>query len=157
MSAVVRRHIAASPDRVWAAVSDFAAHAALVPFTTMLAEPGEEGAPREGWRFITYSRLGPLLLEDRMRLIRWEPPTDDGVAYFHAQKVGPVLGGWASVQVHGDRAGGLTTVIWDEHIRLLRTLPGPLDPLVGLVADASSKILFGWVLDRILTDPAHRP
>lgn len=152
MSAIICRRVAAHPDRVWAAVSDFAAHAALVPFTTILAEPGEEGAPRAGWRFITYSRLGPLLLADRMRLTRWEPPTDDGVARFHAQKVGPVLGGWAAAQVQGDRASGLTAVTWEEHIRLRRPLPRPLDRLVGRIADVSAKVLFGWVLDRILAD-----
>lgn len=145
---MIRRRVAADPDHVWAAVTDFAAHGAFVPFTEILREPARPHCPHLGWRFIVRTRLGPLVLDDPMRLTRWKPPDEHGVGAFHAHKVGPVLAGWAAVEIRAEEGG--TTVIWAEHIRLRVPLPRWVDLVLGRVLDRASGWLFGRVVDGLL-------
>lgn len=148
MPAVIRRRVAADPDSVWAAVTDFAAHGRFVPFTEILCEPAAPRSPHQGWRFIGRTRLGPLVVDDPMRLTRWKPPDEHGIGAFHAHKVGPVLTGWAAVEVRAVPGGA--TVTWSEHIRLRVALPRWLDLILGRVVDRASGWLFARVVDGLL-------
>ena len=63
--------IAASPEAVFAAVSDWEAQSRWVALTTVTAEPG---GGRVGQRLTAVTRLAGIGFSDPMEVTRWEPP-----------------------------------------------------------------------------------
>ena len=128
---VVRRAIAAPPERVWATVSDFAAYGQWIPLTTMRVDP----APvRVGWGFVGRTGLRRFGFDDSMLLTRWEPPGPEGMARFTVRKTGRLLAGWADIVLAPAAAG--TELVWTEEIivrpeRIGRLMAPLADPVVG--------------------------
>ncbi len=137
MAFVVEREVAAPADRVFAAVADVSAHGGAIPWTRIETSPGEPGV---GWRFTARSgpRMAPLV--DEMVLTRWEP----GRRYA-LSKLGPLLRGWADIEVHPTERG--SRVVWSEEIRptALGAIPG-----VGRVADLLGAAMVRRALDVLL-------
>ncbi len=137
MAFVVEREVAASPDRVFAAVADVAAHAGPIPWTRIETSPGEPGV---GWRFT--ARSGPVRLSvvDEMVLTRWEPGERYAIT-----KLGPVLRGWADISVHPSGSG--SRVVWAEEIRPVGVgrVPG-----VGRLSDVLGTAMVRRALDVLL-------
>lgn len=129
-------------DRVFAAVGDLTAYGDYLPMTRIEADRGPVGP---GWSFTGRTGAGPVVLVDRMQVVRWDPPHGFGV-----RKLGPVLAGWA--EVHLTPEGEETRVVWQEHITLRPTRIGRhLAP----VSDRVNSWLFGRALeamaDRVAT------
>jgi hypothetical protein len=117
--------IDAPPDRVWAQLSDFSAHAAWNPFITKL-----DGTARVGERLaITLQRPGGkamsfkpvVLVADRGSELRWLgrfvfPGLVDGEHFF---RIEPIDGGRRSRFTHGERFTGLLVPV------LRRSVEGP--------------------------------
>ncbi|MGC0143363.1 hypothetical protein [Pseudactinotalea sp. Z1732] len=172
MSVTIDRHTRLTPEEAWAALTDFAGHGAVMPFTYVLCEPGAPNSPRAGWRFIARTRLGPYLLEDPMRITHWEPPRAGRGGEFHVRKVGRVLAGYSVVQVRptatgaatatttatatgtttgtGTGTGTGTTITWRQHLRLRVPLPPP----GPRISDAITRWLYGRAIDTLLA--AHQ-
>lgn len=137
MAFVVEREVAAPAEVVFAAVADFAAHAGPIPWTRIETSPGE---PSVGWRFTALSGPTALPLVDEMVLTRWEPGRR-----FALTKLGPLLRGWADIEVRPSGSGSV--VAWAEEIRpaALGTVPG-----VGRVADLLGTAMVRRALDGLL-------
>lgn len=112
-----------SPDEVWARLWDLDRHTASVPFTrvTSSAELAARG------QFIATTRLGPLVLDDRMVVEQWDPPRRAVI-----RKTGPVLTGTITAQLEADPGG--TRVTWEQCYGA-KSVPdrvaAPLRPLVA--------------------------
>ncbi|MFB9375567.1 SRPBCC family protein [Kineococcus gynurae] len=140
--------MAASPEAVFAALTDWPAQARWIPFTRIRRRPGPRGAVGE--EFSTVSALGPFALRDPMRVTRLDPPLDGRPGRVDLAKTGTVLGGTATIEVAAE--GGGSRVVWTEDL-LVRPAPlaraarlgGPLPGLLGRVA-------FGGVLLRARRD-----
>ena len=137
MAFVVEREVAAPPERVFAAVADVSAHGGAIPWTRIETSPGERGV---GWRFTARSGPARLPLVDEMVLTRWEP----GRRYA-LTKLGPLLRGWADIEVHPSGAG--SRVVWSEEIRPVGvgSVPG-----VGRVSDLLGTAMVRRALDVLL-------
>lgn len=133
------RNAPLTPAQVFSVVGDLQGYGRWIPLTRIDADPGPVDA---GWGFVARSGLGPLTLPDRMRVTRWEP--DRG---FSLTKLGPVLDGWAEVDLHAE--GEHTRVVWREDITVRpRTLGRPL----GRVTDPFNTWMFGRALDAMLAE-----
>src|SRR5690625_5136892 len=135
MVVTIERRTPLSPQQAWAAITDFSAHAASVPFTRMLTDP-QASEPGPGWRFIARTKVGPFTLDDPMRITRWSPPGTNGLGLFRADKLGPVLAGWTVARVSpsgDDGASGGCIVASTQQVRPRIWLPPPAD-LVGELA-----------------------
>ena len=139
VSARVVRTVGLSLDETWARLTDFRRHTDHVPLTDVRPDPGP---PSVGWRFVARTSLGPVHIDDVMRLTRWEPPRD-GRAAFALSKEGRALKGWAVVELV--RRGSGCRVEWTEEIR---PPVGSIAP-VAYVADRLTAWLFGRVVERL--------
>lgn len=144
MVITIERHTSLTPQAAWAAVTDFAGHGRLMPLTRVLREPAAPDNPGPGWRFIARTSLGPVTLDDPMRLTRWDPPGPAGIGLFRADKVGPVLAGWTVTLVHPAPGGSI--VCWTQQLRPHFWLPRPAELLVDRIA----LWLYGNALDHLL-------
>lgn len=145
MAVTLVRIVGAPPEPVWRAVTDFPAHADAVPLTTIRTDPGE---PRVGWRFVARTALGPLHVDDPMRLTAWSAPDAHGRAGFTIVKEGRLLDGWASVTVEPGPTPGSTRLTWREEIGFA---PAPV--LTGLrplrrATDLATARLFDRAIDH---------
>jgi len=148
MVVTIERRTPLSPQQAWAAITDFSAHAASVPFTRMLTDP-QASEPGPGWRFIARTKVGPFTLDDPMRITRWSPPGTNGLGLFRADKLGPVLAGWTVARARpsgDDGASGGCIVTWTQQVRPRIWLPPP----GALVADLASQWLYGHAIDVLL-------
>lgn len=139
----VTRTVEASPEAVFAVVGDLRRYGDWIPLTRIRSD---DGPITTGWEHVGESGLGPLRLPDRMRVTRWEP----GRGY-SVRKLGPVLDGWAEVDLDPEGAG--TRVVWREDITLR---PRPLGRLAGVVTDPVSRWMFGRALDLMLAEVRRR-
>ncbi len=116
--------IAAPPEQVWRAVTDWAAQSGWVAFTTVTVEPGGH---RVGERLTAVTKLGGVGFADPMEVIRWEPPRRADVRH-----LGRVVRGTGSFRV--EPAPGGAWFRWIEDLEL------PLGPVgrvgFGFVAPA---------------------
>lgn len=132
-----------TPPQVFEVLGDLGAYGRWIPLTRIDADPGPVGT---GWGFVARSGIGPLTLPDRMRVTRWEPD-----AGYSIRKLGPILDGWAEVDLHPE--GGHTRVVWREDITVRpRVLGRPL----GRVTDPANAWMFGRAVDRMLAEACRR-
>jgi hypothetical protein len=106
---------------------DWAGHGEWVPLTRV--DVADED------NFVAYSGLGPLVLEDRMRVR--SRSFDGTVGEVVVDKLGPVLTGQAICRVHRDGAG--TVITWHETVTV-PYLPRVLAPVVGAAAAAGFSV-----------------
>ncbi|MFI6939721.1 SRPBCC family protein [Streptomyces sp. NPDC050418] len=128
-------------SEAWRRVTDWEAHAALIPFTrtTILTD----GPNRAGTRFVARTGLGRLGFDDPMEISVWQPPSP--AARCRLTKTGTALTGWAEIEVRPAVRGTGSYVIWREDLRVTR-LPRFLD---GATARAGH-VVFGYALRRML-------
>jgi carbon monoxide dehydrogenase subunit G len=144
MAFTLARRTPLSPQDAWAAVTDFGAHTAHVPLTTVTTDPGE---PHVGWGFVAVTRAGPVGFDDPMFLTAWEPPRR-----FRMVKTGRLLAGWADVTVEPDGSGSLVT--WTEEICVRA---GGLSGLTRRAGDRAAPRVFGPVVEGLLRDAEAAP
>ncbi|MFF3326851.1 SRPBCC family protein [Streptomyces sp. NPDC002889] len=129
-------------DVCWRRVTDWPAHAAQVPLTSItVTTPAPLGV---GTAFVARSAIGRRGFDDPMEVVRWEPPAPGRAGVCRLEKRGRVILGWAEIEVLS--AGRGSVVVWTEELRI-RPLPRLLDPLVARVGRA----VFGRALDGLLT------
>ncbi|MGO0577172.1 SRPBCC family protein [Ornithinimicrobium panacihumi] len=117
-------HVGPPPPQAWALLWDLDRHTRHVPLTTVGPGAGapagsSPGAPLgPGAEFTATTRLGPVRIDDRMVVTRWEPPHLAVI-----EKVGRPLGGQieAALEPHG--AG--TLLRWHQSVSVGR-IPAPL-------------------------------
>ncbi|HET8599884.1 MAG TPA: SRPBCC family protein [Segeticoccus sp.] len=141
----LRRVVPAPVPVVWQVVTDFGGYGRFIPLTTVRTDPGPPG---QGWCFTGLTGLGQLRLPDTMRLTRWRPPVHAAApAAFTVVKTGPLLAGWADVQVSPHPQGSL--VRWQEEI-----VPRPvaLGRLTAPLLDRGNAALFRHALARMAAE-----
>lgn len=97
-------------DVVWSRLWDLDRHSRVVPFTTVLTR---RPSLRIGARFIARTTLGPVTIDDRMVVRRWEPPHQATI-----EKVGPFFFGAIDATITCDGDGCLLR--WKQHYRVNR-------------------------------------
>jgi hypothetical protein len=129
-------------EEAWRRVTDWDRHAAAVPFTTLAAE-GRVVAAR--------TRVGPFGFDDVMDVVEWHPPQDGGPAWCRLEKRGPVVTGWAEIEVRP--LPGRAVVQWREDLRIA-ALPRLLDRPTA----RAGRLVFRRTLRTLLApDPGSRP
>lgn len=100
--------IAAPPEAVFDAVSDWQGQSAWVAFTTVTVEPGGH---RVGERLTAVTKLAGIGFTDPMEVTRWEPPHRVDVRH-----LGRVLRGAGTFTV--EPAPGGARFVWAEDLDL---------------------------------------
>ncbi|MER5461728.1 SRPBCC family protein [Streptomyces sp. NPDC002668] len=141
--AVIRitRAVPRPAEKVWPRVTDWPAHAAQVPLTSItVVTPSPPGV---GTVFVARTGLGRVGFDDPMEVVRWEPPVEGGTGRLRLEKRGRVIRGWAEIEVRPEGSGSV--VVWVEEL-WIRLLPRLFDPLVRRVG----RLVFGRALDGLL-------
>ncbi|QGV81938.1 SRPBCC family protein [Streptomyces ficellus] len=157
----------------WRRLTDWHAHAALVPLTRATAVTA--GPVRTGSRFTMRTGIGPVGFDDPMEVVHCVPPGaggagDDGpeaggpdagrpgaggleagrpeagTGVCRLEKRGRVITGWAEIEVR-PTAPGAVRVTWTEEVRV-RGLPRMCDAVVA----RAGRLLFGRALSGLLAD-----
>ena len=125
-------------DTVWSELIDWGGHGRWIPMTRVEVDPQDPN------RFIAWSGLGRLALEDRMHAT--EISFDGQRGTCHVDKLGPVLVGFAALTVTavGTDATPRTRVQWHEDV-MVPYVPRFLTP----VAARASGLLFSVALKRL--------
>ncbi|MFE3323755.1 SRPBCC family protein [Streptomyces sp. NPDC059176] len=125
----------------WRRLTDWPAHAARVPLTTIsVLTPGPT---RCGTRFVARTGVGRMAVDDLMEVVRWEPPVAGGPGLCRIEKRGRTVLGWAEITVREVSDG--TRVTWAEELRV-RWLPPAAD---GMLVRSGRRV-FGRVVDGLL-------
>lgn len=146
------RAVTLPADEAWLRVTDWRAHAAQVPLTTVTSvtpSPTRVGTvfvARSGLGRSGHGRsgLGRFGFDDPMEVVHWQPPEDGAPGLCRLEKRGRVIKGWAEIEVLPQGPGAV--VVWVEELRI-RLVPRLFDPLVVRVA----RLVFGRALDGLLT------
>ncbi|HNV10329.1 MAG TPA: hypothetical protein PKN27_03225 [Propionibacteriaceae bacterium] len=134
--------------RCFATLTDWDAHSAAIPLTTLR----HEGSPRVGQRFVARTGVRRVGFDDVMVVVALRPPAGDepgdesGVT--EVRKEGRVIGGDVAWTVTPLAIGSL--VEWRQHLTV-GWLPDVLDPVVGFVGRAA----YSSGLRRILASGIH--
>lgn len=165
----IARAVTLPADEAWLRVTDWRAHAAQVPLTTVssvtpsptrvgtvfVARSGLSGSGRGDsglgrFRFGRFRfgrfRLADFGFDDPMEVVHWQPPDDGAPGLCRLEKRGRVITGWAEIEVLPEGPGAVVVWVEELHIRLV---PRLFDPLVVRVA----RLVFGRALDGLLTRP----
>lgn len=122
-------------EAAWRELTDWGGHAEWIPMTKVDVDPDDPN------RFIAWSGIGRrLALEDRMHAT--ELQFDGTTGTCHVEKLGPVLVGFATLEVRGDDVS--TRVLWHEDVHV-PYLPGFLTGVVG----KASAGMFAHALKRL--------
>lgn len=140
----VRHSFAASPREVWDALVDWRGHEAWVPATRMEVDPGDPTAV--GAAFTAFTGFRPLVLEDRMRVVRCAWNDDASRGECEVEKLGPVLTGRAGFTLGPEGEGA--TVDWFEDLTVPR-VPRFAAPAAGWIGATGFRRAMRK-LDRIL-------
>jgi len=108
----IKLHLPHRIDSVWAELTDWEANSNWIPQTRVTVTNQTLGA---GTEFVGVSKVGPIVLEDRMRVCNWSPPVE-GKAAARVSKLGPVLFGDAGFELTADGEG--TSLVWFENVNL---------------------------------------
>jgi hypothetical protein len=131
----VRTSFDASPKSVWDELVDWKGHEAWIPATRVDVAPGDPTAT--GAEFTAYSGYRPLVLEDRMRVVRCTWDDDRAVGDCEVEKIGPVLRGRAGFTVEPEGAGSV--VVWIEDVVVPKT-PSFIAPVVARIGALGFRI-----------------
>lgn len=134
----------ASARAVWDAMVDWEAHGEWIPATRVVVDgddPTAVGATFTGW-----TGVGPLMLEDRMRVAICDWDDDAQVGRCEVDKLGPVLTGRAGFTVSPTATG--SQVVWFEDVSV-RRLPGPLGPIVARLSALGFRAGMGRLARRL--------
>jgi hypothetical protein len=149
----IARAVTLPADEAWRRVTDWRAHAAQVPLTTVSSVT--PSPTRVGTVFVARTGLGHTGLrfgldrfgfDDPMEVVHWQPPDGGAAGLCRLEKRGLVIMGWAEIEVLPQGPGAV--VVWVEELRI-RLIPRLFDPLVVRVA----RLVFGRALDGLLTRP----
>jgi len=127
----VEHRFAVVPEAVWQAMVDWDRHADWIPATRVRVDPGDPQAV--GATFTAWTGVGPLSLEDRMRVTALDWDTDARRGRCEVAKLGPVLRGRAGFGVQTDGAGA--RLVWFEDVTV-PLVPGLLSPIVTRLSAA---------------------
>lgn len=133
------RVVRLAPDEAWRRLVDWPGHGRWVPFTRV------DVAPDDPNRFVAWTGVGPLKLEDRMHAL--EQRFDDGNGFCRVAKLGPILVGEAVLTVAPGIEAGTTLVQWHEDVSVPR-LPGFLAGVVGWVSGRMFELSLGRMAQR---------
>ncbi|MGV9314282.1 SRPBCC family protein [Streptomyces sp. NPDC003691] len=134
----LERSVALAPEEAWGRVTDWRAHAALMPWTGLVSVT--RVPPGRGTVFVVRTGVGRIGFDDPMEITEWSPPGRSGTGRCRMEKRGRVVRGWAVVEVRAEGAGSV--VVWTEELRVYG-VPGWLSTRVG-------RALFGRALDALL-------
>jgi len=113
-------------EQVWQKLTDWGGHGEWIPLTRIDLDPQDHN------RFVAWSGFGrKLALEDRMHATDLQFDGQRGTC--HVDKLGPVLVGFATVEVAAE--GSNTRVLWHEDVTV-PYLPKFLSGVVGKTAAA---------------------
>lgn len=134
----------AAPQVLWSRLVDWGGHGDWIPATRMEVGPGD---PTDvGADFTAFTGVGPLVLEDRMRVARCVWSVENHTGECEIEKLGPKLWGTASFSVAPAQQG--SRVVWREDVAMAR-LPRPLAPVAALLGATGFRIAM-WRLARQL-------
>lgn len=125
----VRTRFAAPPRRVWDELVDWRRHEAWIPATRV--EVRADDPTDVGAEFTAFTGVGPLALEDRMRVARCEWSETDERGECEVDKLGPVLHGRAGFTVRREGAGSVVVWVEDVSVRRVPAFAAPLAARVG--------------------------
>ncbi|MFD8595718.1 SRPBCC family protein [Kitasatospora sp. NPDC059646] len=126
--------VALSPEETWRRVTDWPRHGDAVPLTTVTGDCRT---------VVARTGVGRLGFADVMDVARWEPPQDGGPGRFRLVKRGPVVTGWAEIELRPYRGG--TAVRWREDLRI-----GVLPALFERPTAWCGRVVFRRALRRLL-------
>ncbi|RAJ46865.1 hypothetical protein K353_00066 [Kitasatospora sp. SolWspMP-SS2h] len=121
-------------DETWRRVTDWPRHGAGVPFTAVHGD---------GRTVVARTGAGRFGFDDVMDVVRWEPPRADRPGVCRLVKRGPLVTGWAEIEVRPHRGGAV--VRWREDLRV-----GPLPALFDRPTAWCGRILFRRTLRTLL-------
>lgn len=124
------------PAEAWTRLVDWRGHGDWIPMTRVDVDPDDPN------RFVAWSGLKPLVLEDRMYADHLE--FDGTVGRAHVHKLGPVLVGDADLLVSPGLTDRQAVVVWREAVRV-PYLPALLAPIAAWLG----KTLFAQSLRRM--------
>jgi uncharacterized protein YndB with AHSA1/START domain len=131
--------VAAPPQVVWEALTDWEGQSGWMVATTVTADPDGH---RVGERLTAVTRVAGVGFSDPMEVVRWDPPRRVDVAH-----LGRVVRGTGTFAV--EPAPGGAWCVWAEDLHL------PLGPL-GRFGFALLRPAFQLMLRRSLRRLAHR-
>lgn len=119
-----------SAQQVWDELVDWKGHEHWIPMTTVDVHTDGD-ATAIGSTFTAYTGIGPLKLEDRMRVDACDWDQADGTGHCTVAKLGPVLTGSAGFNVEA-QGPSRSSVEWIESVEV-RWVPRLLAPIVGKI------------------------
>ncbi len=142
---VVTQDSSLHPVTAWERITDWPRHARYVPMTTIeVTTPPPNGV---GTVFSARTALGRFGFDDIMEVVEWLPPADGHGGRCRLEKRGTVMLGWAELSVEAHGVGSRAT--WREEATV-----GPLPRFTDAGSRLSGRLLFGRVLNKLLTDHA---
>jgi hypothetical protein len=127
----------------WRRITDWPRHGAHVPLTRVTAEP--PGPTRPGTLIVARTGGGRFGFDDPMEVVRWDPPVGNGPGFCRLEKRGPVVAGWAEIEVRPQ--GGGSRVAWREEVRI-----GRLPRLLDAPAAWAGRLVFGRMVRALLSE-----
>jgi len=132
----VCRVVPMSSQRAWERLIDWGSHGEWIPATRVDVDPQDPD------RFVAWSGIGRLALEDRMHSL--EQHFDGTAGRCRVAKLGPVLIGEAEFSVTPGLTPGTAVVHWREDVTMKR-LPRLLSPVAARVG----AVLFAQAIGRL--------
>lgn len=142
---VVRVDTPLAPAQAWARLWDLDAHTAVIPLTTVSLRGGAT-ALATGVEFCGRTGIGPVGVDDPMRVLVWEPPSATAGRAVVA-KTGNVIGGRIEATAAPVADGG-TRITWRQQVEL-PWLPSPVSGVESLAAGVAAPG-YRMVLHRLL-------
>ena len=134
----LEKQINLSSAEAWKRLVDWEGHGKWIPLTKVDVDPTDRT------RFVAWTGIRPLVLEDRMHQLteNWDGSQGDS----RVAKLGPVLVGEAEFSVKPGGAPNTAIVTWREDVRV-PFLPKVLAPIVGW----ASKQAFAFSIKKMVT------
>jgi hypothetical protein len=134
----LEKELKLSSAEAWRRLIDWEGHGKWIPMTKVDVDPNDRT------RFVAWTGIRPLVLEDRMHQLteNWDGTQGDS----RVAKLGPVLVGEAEFSVKPGSAPQTAIVAWREDVRV-PYLPKFLSPLVGWAA----KQAFAFSIKKMVT------
>jgi carbon monoxide dehydrogenase subunit G len=141
----IRLDVPRPAPQVWAAVLDLRAHADIIPATTVI--PSLVAAELQpGTQFLARTAVGPVGVDDPMRVDSITPATDTTAGTARISKEGKAARGDILLTVTPVDSGSCR-VEWAQDL-VVRGVPRALDPLVAVTARAAYRLLLRRLVAR---------